>query len=122
MKKKILLVEDELPVLEVLEEFFSLLGLEIVSSRNGEEALIISEKEGPFDLYVIDIRLPQMDGFTLAQKIRQKDKETPILFLSGYVDQEIRDRAKEISDSFYLTKPTTFKELKETLNKLGIIS
>lgn len=121
MKKRVLIVEDELPVLEVFEEFFALLGLETVSAKNGEEALEIFKKQAPFDLYVIDIRIPKIDGFSLARLFRQEDSRTPILFLSGWVDQEIQKQIEEIPLTFYLKKPATFEQIRQILKELELI-
>ncbi len=119
--KRILIIEDEVPVLEVFEEFFALLGLETISAKNGEEALEVFRKGGPFDLYVIDIKVPKIDGFTLARFFRESDSHTPILFLSGWVDQEIQERTKEIPGTIYLKKPATFEQIKKVLKDLEII-
>ncbi len=117
--KKVLIVEDEGSVLEILTEFFSLLGFSVREARDGEEALLALQ-EGPYTLFVLDVRLPKMDGFMLAEKIREQEPKTPIIFLTGLINEGTRERAQKIPYAYYLRKPVTFEELQKTLTTVGV--
>ncbi|NPA49700.1 MAG: response regulator [Thermodesulfobacteria bacterium] len=119
--KKVLIVEDEIDVLEILGEFFRLMHFGVQKAVDGEEALE-ALKEGPFHLYVLDVRLPKIDGFELANRIREKDPQTPIIFLTGLINSETQAKVEGISKAYYLRKPVTFEKLQEILQKLGVLN
>ncbi len=119
--KKVLIVEDEESVLEVLTEFFHLLDFLVEEAKNGEEALLSLEK-GPFALLVLDVRLPKIDGFKLAKLIRERDQKTPIIFLTGLINEGTKEEVQKIPRAYYLRKPVTFEKLKETLKDLGVLT
>ncbi|MEJ2343282.1 MAG: response regulator, partial [Gemmatimonadales bacterium] len=68
-KKKILIVDDELSVRSSLEEWFLEDGFEVETAEDGEAALRVMHNAGPFDVFVIDIRMPGMDGITLQKRV-----------------------------------------------------
>ena len=119
--KRVLLVEDEKDVLEILAEFLRLLNFSVEEAQDGEEALSAFQK-GPYQLYILDVRIPKIDGFELASRIREKDPSTPILFLTGLINSETQRKAEEIKNSYYLRKPITFEKLQEILEKIGVLS
>lgn len=83
--KKILLVEDEEMTREGVEEFLKVKGYEVVAVEDGEEAIATFQRES-FDLVVLDIMLPKVDGFEVLQTIR-KTSETSILMLTAMDDE-----------------------------------
>ncbi|AEH45529.1 response regulator receiver protein [Thermodesulfatator indicus DSM 15286] len=117
--KKVLIVEDDAGVREVLAEFFSMLGFEVSLAGSSKEALNLIEKE-LFYLYLLDIKLPQVDGLELAHHIRNKSNN-PIIFLTGLINNHTESQARKVNNSYYLRKPVTFEMLKEVLNKAGVI-
>jgi len=121
MAKRILIVEDELPVLEVFVEFFKILGLEISTAQDGEEAWRIFQEKGPFDIYLIDVKIPKIEGVQLARQIRERDPEGPILILSG-LPADLHKEIGDIPKTGYLKKPATFQEIKDLLKGFGVIS
>lgn len=82
INKKILIVEDDKDFSIILQKKFTLEGFSIVTAENGEEAIEIAEKEKP-DLIISDVLMPKMDGVTMANKIRETDKNVPIMFLTN---------------------------------------
>lgn len=113
--KKILFVEDDPTLGFVVKDHLTLEGYEIEWVKDGQTAFDIFEKNNfnltPFDLCIFDVMLPKLDGLELAKKIRQKNKNIPILFLTAKSLQEDRLHALRIGADDYLTKPFSIEEL-----------
>lgn len=111
MKKRILYVEDDpnlaFATKDTLEEY----DYEVVHAIDGVQALDFFTKEH-FDICVLDIMLPKMDGFTLAEKIRNADSQVPILFLTARALQEDKIKGLRLGADDYVTKPFSIEELK----------
>ena len=94
------------------------LGFQVVGdAENGEEALEKIEQLKP-DVVMTDIRMPYMDGLTLAKRIRQKYPSTRILIFSGYDDFEYAQQAIKLNVTEYILKPVNVEELTEILNRV----
>jgi len=89
IKKKILIVEDEEALRNILRDRLEAAGLETCLATNGEEGLVLAEKERP-DLFLLDILMPKMDGISMLQRLRQLEwsKSTPAIFLSNLKDND----------------------------------
>lgn len=108
--KKILFVEDDATLGFVVKDHLSLEGYDIEWIKDGQTAFEIFEKTD-FDLCIFDVMLPKLDGFELAKKVRAKNKNIPILFLTAKSLQEDRLHALRIGADDYLTKPFSIEEL-----------
>ena len=82
INKRILLVEDDPNFGTVLKEYLTINNYEVVLAKNGMEGFE-KFKKSDFHLCILDVMMPYKDGFTLAQEIREKDKEVPIIFLTA---------------------------------------
>ena len=107
---KILYVEDNLSLRFVTSDQLKKRAYQVVSCKDGKEALS-TFKEQVFDLCVLDVMLPQIDGFELAKKIRQENEHIPIIFLSARSMQEDKIEGLKIGGDDYLTKPFDIDEL-----------
>lgn len=107
---KILLVEDEETLAVGLEYNLSEEGYKVVLARDGKQALRCFESQ-EFDLIILDIMLPYCDGFEVAQKIREKLPQIPILFLTARTGAIDRIHGLEIGADDYMTKPFHLQEL-----------
>lgn len=107
---KILYVEDNLSLRFVTSDQLKKRGYQVVSCKDGKEALS-TFKEQVFDLCILDIMLPEIDGFELAKKIRQENEHIPIIFLSARSMQEDKIEGLKIGGDDYLTKPFNIDEL-----------
>lgn len=109
MKKKILYVEDDNTLAfltaDNLEQHY-----EVIHFDNGKAAFE-AFKEHEFDLCVLDVMLPLMDGFELAAAIRERDVEIPIIFLSAKTLKEDRIKGLKLGADDYLVKPYSIEEL-----------
>jgi len=109
-KPKILYVEDDPYLSYVTKDNLEIKGYEIVLCKDGKEALSVFE-DNPFDLCILDVMLPEMDGFALAKKIRENDEHIPILFLSAKSMKEDRIEGLTVGGDDYITKPFSIEEL-----------
>lgn len=116
----LLVVEDIPNVLELLEVTLRFQGYEVISARNGEEALEILETETPA-LIITDILMPKLDGFAFVQELRRNPKTMaiPVIFLSAtYVTPEDRTFAMSLGASRFIEKPIDTEEFLLTIAEL----
>ena len=109
---RILLVEDEDAVRTFSQRALTNKGYEVLAAESGEAALALLEKQDgnvKLDLLVSDVVMPHMDGPTLAQKIRKKNPDLKIIFISGYTEDKLKDYMS--ANTFFLPKPFTLKQL-----------
>lgn len=117
MSKRILVVDDDEMVLMALDELLRPEGYEVHTVLSGADALKKLD-QNDYDLLMLDIIMPEMDGFELCKKIRQIEgcKETPIVFLTAKSREEDRATGIGAGANLFLSKPISPEEL------LGIIS
>ena len=107
---KILIVEDDPNLGQILSEYLGIKGFTTTLCKDGEEGLD-SYNTGIYDLCILDIMMPKKDGFTLAQDIKSKDKNIPIIFLTAKSMKEDTIRGLKIGADDYMTKPFSMEEL-----------
>jgi len=110
MVKRILLVEDEERLLEVVKLNLELEDYHVSVARDGNEALEVFH-QGPFDLILLDVMLPHMDGFSVCRAIRLENRKVPILFLTAKNSAQDRVMGLKIGGDDYLVKPFDLEEL-----------
>jgi DNA-binding response OmpR family regulator len=101
--KKVLIVEDERPLSHALELKFTHEGYEVVIATDGAEALKIANTT-KFEVILLDLIMPNMDGFTFMEKLKKK---SPIIILSNLGQDEDKERAKELGAIGYFVKSNT---------------
>jgi two-component system, OmpR family, alkaline phosphatase synthesis response regulator PhoP len=116
-KKSILLVEDEENLQEALKLNLELEGYEVTSAYDGVEALKAIQNEY-FDLMILDVMLPELDGISVCESIRLQNNEIPILILSAKNSSADRVLGLKKGADDYLTKPFNLEELLLRVNKL----
>jgi len=109
MVKKILVVEDEKDIRELLQVTLEAAGYETLKAANGDEALHIIEAESP-DLVVLDILMPGMSGFQVLRQLRETS-DTPVIMLSARTDIVDKIESFELGADDYITKPFRLIEL-----------
>ena len=107
---KLLVVDDEPNILELLATSLRFAGFEVVTATNGREALDKAETEAP-DLAVLDVMLPDMDGFTVTRKLRSSGRLFPVLFLTAKDDTEDKVTGLTVGGDDYVTKPFSLDEV-----------
>ena len=110
-KGRILIVEDEDGVRNIVVRALGMCGYEIREAEDGDEALEIIEDEEPFDLVLTDIMMPEMDGPTLITQAGDKLDGAKVIFMSGYAETAMREKLSEIDGAGYLQKPFTLKRV-----------
>ena len=115
-KKKILVVEDEKAIVRSLTLKLAFSGFEVAVAYDGEEALNLLEKE-KFDLILLDLMMPKVDGFTVLQKMREKGDKTPVIVASNLSQEEDIARAKAYGASYYTKSTTPLSQIVEHIKE-----
>lgn len=106
MNKKIIIVDDEVDILEVLGKFLTDAGYSFSGFDNARDAIDAIQKE-PFDLAIVDLKLGKDSGIDVMNKFHQIDPEIPVIILTGYGTVESAVEAMSIGAMTYLTKPVS---------------
>jgi len=101
---KVLLAEDDRDFGNILSQYISISGFEVTLARDGKEAWELFNQDKP-DMCVLDVMMPEMDGFTLGEKIKGARPEIPIIFLTAKSLKEDIVRGLKIGADDYITKP-----------------
>ena len=109
-KNRLLIVEDDENLGQILKEYLEIKGFETELARDGEAGLT-AFNEGAFDLCILDIMMPKKDGFTLAKEIRLLNKQIPIIFLTAKSMKEDTVEGFKLGADDYITKPFSMEEL-----------
>ena len=107
---RLLLVEDDPNLGDILSEYLSLKGYDTVLCKNGSGGYNTFLKQ-TFDMCILDVMMPIMDGFTLAQKIRDTNEQIPIVFLTAKSLKEDKLEGFKKGGDDYITKPFSMEEL-----------
>jgi len=110
--RRVLVADDDAVILRLLEVNFSLEGYDVTTADRGERALELA-KDRDYDLIVLDVMMPGMDGWEVCEKLKS-DPHTagvPVIFLSARTQEQDRERGLELGVSAYVTKPFDPEEL-----------
>jgi len=109
-KADILLVDDEIVFTTNMSRLLTSRGYQVTPVQNGEEALA-ALKEKPFDVMVLDLKMPMMDGITTLQEMKKLNLFTKVLILTGHGSMDTAFQAIEMGAYDYVTKPCEIAEL-----------
>ncbi len=129
MKTKLLLLEDDLTLSETVVDYFAEQGFEVVAVYDGDEAeeIIYEEK---FDLFLFDVNVPNLNGFELLKRLRERGETTPTIYITSLNSMDSLEEGFKSGCDDYIRKPFELKELllrvqtvikREFLNKDSII-
>jgi CheY-like chemotaxis protein len=113
-KKRVLVVDDDAMLRDLLCKMFASIGLKAVPAENGREAYELTQI-GVFDLVVTDLQMPVMDGWTLIKKLRRHSRRLPVVVITGQSPEDVSFMTSELSDCIFLHKPFTLKQLTEAV-------
>ena len=113
----VLLVEDEFDFQRVLAEYLTLSGYDVETADHGKEGLE-KFKKNHVDICILDVMMPVMDGFTLAEHIRKLDMDIPIIFLTAKNQKQDKLKGLKLGADDYITKPFDAEELVLRMNNI----
>ena len=115
MSAKILIVDDETDVCEVISRFLQKRGYTAAIANSGQEALSKLSKENP-SLVLLDIRMPDMDGVECLRQIKARDKKIIVIMVTCVTDIDTAKKAVELGAIDYITKPISFEALQTAIS------
>lgn len=115
-KERILVVDDEASIRRILETRLSMIGYEVVTAADGEEAIATFHESDP-DLVVLDVMMPKLDGYGVCQELR-KESDIPIIMLTALGDVADRITGLELGADDYVVKPFSPKELEARIRSV----
>ena len=111
---RILVVDDELSICELLYEFLSQQGYQVITATNGEEAISKFEENRP-NMIILDIKMPGMSGIDVLRKIKEMDRDTGVIMLSAFGDFNSIQEALQMGANYYMQKPMELERLMKIL-------
>ena len=120
-KKRILVIDDEELLIRSMSRLLEKFGHQVYTAKNADDAEAMAEEE-EFDLIICDIRMPGKNGVEIVKTIQRflvskKRQKIPIIFVTGFVDEQIEQEAKKLEPLAYLLKPFDLEELMGIIKK-----
>jgi DNA-binding response OmpR family regulator len=109
MTKKILVVDDKKELQNLLKQYFSQEGFQVVTASDGHEALFVGRREKP-DLIILDLMMPEMGGYEFL-RLYGREADTPVIILTAKLDENDKVLGLELGADDYVTKPFSMREL-----------
>jgi len=118
-KLRVLLAEDNLVNQKVTSRLLERCGHEVVCASSGQEALSLLDREGPFGVVLMDVQMPEMDGFEATRRIRREPGHAhlPVIALTAHAMKGDRERCLAAGMDDYLTKPVQVRELQQVVDR-----
>ncbi len=113
----VMVVDDEAVARVSLAEILRLEGYQVATAASGEEALSLLNKSGPFDLMVLDIKMPGMDGLQVTKQVRAQSPGTVVILLTAFATLETAIQAIQNGAHDYLLKPCPIPQILESVRK-----
>ena len=117
VRKKILVVDDEPDIVEIIMADLTDKGYQAFGATNGADAIIINAKENP-DLIILDLRMPEMDGIEALRHIREKDRKVRVIVLTGVGSPDIVKDVAGLDVSECLRKPIDHDQLFDAIRNV----
>lgn len=111
---RVLVVDDEPQVVELLQEFLAAKGYQVLTASDGEEALRKVKEERPH-VVLLDVRMPKMNGLEVLKRVREIDHEVGVIMVTGVMEEETGRQALQLGAFDYITKPLDLKYLERSL-------
>ncbi len=113
-KTRILVVDDERDICELLKEFLEIRGFAVMTSSGGADALTCVLDQQP-DVVLMDVRMPGLDGLETQRRIRAIDPRIDVIMLTGVCDEDVVTQAMQGGARQYLCKPLTLSDLERAI-------
>jgi DNA-binding response OmpR family regulator len=124
-RKRVLVVDDHPPTRAIMRNILEADKadpFEVIEAATGAETLKLFESKGPFDLILLDVNLPDVDGFTICKGIRNVDDQIPIVFVTGKTELKDYTTGREAGGDSYVVKPiarTALRSIVQLFTTLG---
>lgn len=125
IKKKVLVVDDDIPLQEMYQERLELAGFDVKTASDGQEGIEQAREYRP-DLILLDVMMPRANGFDVLAILRKEESTShiPVLMLTALVQESAREKAREAGAQGYIIKSETMpgeviKKIQETLSKIN---
>lgn len=105
---KLLFVEDEEDLIEIITDTLAKLDANFLTAKNGEEALTLVEENSDIDVIITDINMPVMNGLRMIKELTNRGNKIPIIIMSAHTEIDYIERAKDMGIDNYLLKPFDF--------------
>lgn len=115
--KKILVIDDEVPTLQMMKLFLGACGYRVLTAENAESGLEIFEKELP-PIVLTDIKMPGRDVFSILRTIKAIRPETEVIVVTGHGDKELKKKAFDLEAAEFFNKPLDTEALDRALKKI----
>ncbi len=115
---KLLFVEDEEDLLNIITDTLTKLQANFITALDGEIALKILEEDDDIDLVITDINMPNMNGLELIETVQKKGLDKPFVIMSAHTEKEYMDKAKSLGIENYLLKPFDFIKFIELVSNM----
>ena len=117
MAQRLLYVDDEESLRSLVQSHLSLEGFEVETAASGRQAVDILQKQ-KFDLILLDLRMPEGDGFEVLRFLNARANTVPVIVLTGVDDVSIAGECAKLGVADYLTKPYNFHELIDSVERV----
>ena len=116
--KKVLVVDDETDIADVVKQGLELQGIQVDAFNDPQKALE-HFKPGTYEMVVLDVRMPRMNGFQLYREIMKRDDKAKVLFITAFEEspEEFREAFPELDTHRFLKKPFTISKLKDRITQ-----
>ena len=115
--KKILVIDDEVPTLQMLKLFLEACGYIVLTAENADSGLKIFEREKP-PIVLTDIKMPGKDGFSILKTIKEMRPETEVMVITGHGDKDLAKQAFDLNATEFFNKPLDTDALDAALTRL----
>jgi two-component system, cell cycle sensor histidine kinase and response regulator CckA len=116
---RVLVVDDEEPIRKFVQRVLTEGGHQAVLAVDGQDALAVAKAQGPFELLLTDVNMPNLMGDELARRLRQDDPALKVLYLTGFSDLLFKEKLTLWEDEAYLDKPCSVRGLLEAISLLA---
>jgi DNA-binding response OmpR family regulator len=117
MAQRLLYVDDEESLRTLVQSHLSLEGFDVETAANGHQAMTVLQKQ-EFDLVLLDLRMPDGDGFEVLRFLNERGSQVPVIVLTGVDDVSIASECVKLGAADYLTKPYNFHELIDSVERV----
>ena len=111
-KKKILIIDDEIDIVNILDDLFKARGFEVAKAIRGSMGLDLAFKMKP-DLVILDLRMPGLDGESALKELKERLPETKVLIFTAWTGTETKNRVLAKGADMFVEKPGDFEDLKD---------